>query len=187
MHLRELKGGERLVGADGFTGEAALPAILEGPMRGVLVPARGGGVDAAAEGEAGGVELEDGEVGEDVAVGVEELVVEDARGIAGAGGLAGDPLAVGAKEGLGGLALDGGAEGFLAAVGGGEVELVEGEEADGDEGREEEDGDDDAVEAGAGRLHGGELRAALEGAEGDEDGDEGAERGWCCRGCRAGG
>ncbi len=62
-------------------------------------------------------------------------------------GLAGDPFAVGAEEGLGGLALDDGAEGFLAAVGGGEVELVEGEERSADDGGEDEDGGDDAVEA----------------------------------------
>ena len=99
-----------------------------------------------------------------------------------AAGLAGDPLAVGTKEGLGGLVLDDGAEGFLAAIGGGKVELVEGEEAGGDEERGDEDRCDDAVEADAGGLHGGELGGAAERAEGDEDGDEGAERGDVDRG-----
>ena len=78
--------------------------------------------------EGGGFELEDGEVGEDVFFGVEELVVEDAGGLgwgvaeAGAGeaffgeGLAGDPFAVGPEEGLGGLAFDDGEEGLLAPV-----------------------------------------------------------------------
>ena len=90
-------------------------------------------------------------------------------------GLSGNPLAVGAEEGLGGSAFDDGEEGFLAAVGGGEVELVEGEERGGDDGGEDEHGGDDAVEADAGGLHGGELRRAGERAEGDEDGDQDAE------------
>ena len=137
----------------------------------------GGGEDAAGEVKGAGLELKDGEIGEDVAVGVEELVVEDAAGLAGASVGAGDPLAIGAKKGLGGLAFDGGAEGLLAAIGLREIELVEGEERAGDDAREDEDGDDDAIEAGAGGLHGGELGGAIERAEGDEDGDESAERG----------
>ena len=91
-------------------------------------------------------------------------------------GLAGDPLAVGAKEGLGGLVLDDGAEGFLAAVGGGKIELVEGEEAAGMRSVVIRTGRDDAVEADAGGLHRGELGGAAERSEGDEHGDERAER-----------
>ncbi len=78
----------------------------------------GGCEDAAAKDEGVGFELEDGEIGEGVFVGVEVLVVEDARGVAGIVGLAGDPVAVGAEEGAGGLVLDDGAEGFLTTVGG---------------------------------------------------------------------
>ncbi len=99
-----------------------------------------------------GIELEDGEIVEGVFFGVEVLVVEDAGGFAGAVGLAGDPLAVGAGEGLGGLVLDDGEESFLAAIGGGEIELVEDEEAGGDEQSDEEDRRDDAVEADAART-----------------------------------
>ncbi len=130
VDLGESGDGEGLVAGDGGAGEGALPAVFEDPAVGV-VPVDGGGEDAAGEVEAARLELEDGQVGEFVAVGVEELVVEDAGGLgigAGAGGLAGDPLAVGAKEGLGGLAFDGGEKGFLAAVGVGEIGLVEDEE-----------------------------------------------------------
>ncbi len=170
--LGEGGDGEGLIGGDGFAGEGALPAVVEDPAVDVGVPVGGGGEDAAGEGEGVGLELEDGEVGEDVFVGVEELVVEDARGcgwvfrqiafIGGLcgvlfGGLAGDPLAVGTEEGLGGLAFDDGAQGLLAAIGGGKIELVEGEEGGGDEERGAEDRRDDAVEADAGGLHGGEL------------------------------
>ena len=80
-----------LVGGDGFAGEGALPAVFEDPVVDVGVPVGGGGEDAALEGEGGGVELEDGEVGEDVFVGVEELVVEDAGGLGGGGGVVGVP------------------------------------------------------------------------------------------------
>ena len=173
--LGEGGDGEGLVAGDGFAGEGALPAVVEDPVVDLRVPAGGGGEDAALQGEGGGVEFEDGEVGERVGLGVEVLVVEDAGGFAGVVGLAGDPLAVGAGEGLGGLVLDDGEESFLAAVGGGEVELVEGEEAGGDEHGDDEDGRDDAVEADAAGLHRGELGGAIECAEGDEHGDERAE------------
>ena len=168
--------GEWLVAGDGLAGEGALPAVVEDPVVDARIPAAGGGEDASLEGEGRGVELEDGEVGEGVALGVEVLVVEDAGGCAGVVGLAGDPLAVGSGEGLGGLVLDDGEESFLAAIGVGEIELVEDEEAGGDQQGDEQYGRDDAVEADAGGLHGGEFGGAVEGSEGDEDGDEGAER-----------
>ena len=60
----------------------ALPAILEDPCAGVGVPKDARGEDAPREREGGGVEFEDGEVGEFVAVRIEELVVEDAAGLA---------------------------------------------------------------------------------------------------------
>src|SRR5260370_42074 len=106
------------VAGDGFAGEGALPAVDEDPVVDLRIPSGGGGEDAALEGEASGVELEDGEVGELVGFGVEALVVEDAGGLAGVVGLAGDPLAVGAGEGLSGLVLDDGEESLLAAIGG---------------------------------------------------------------------
>ena len=74
----EEEGG---IGGDGVGGEGAGPAVFEDPAVDGGVPAGGGGEDAALEGEGGGVELEDGEVGELVVVGVEELVVEDAGGL----------------------------------------------------------------------------------------------------------
>src|SRR5205823_509516 len=140
-----------------FAGESALPAVVEDPVVDLRVPLSGGGEDAALEGESGGVELEDGEVGELVGLGVEALVVEDAGGLAGVVGLAGDPLAVRAGEGLGGLVFDDGEKSFLTAVGGGKVALIEGEEAGGDEDGDDQNRRDDAVEADAAGLHRGEL------------------------------
>ncbi len=107
----------------------------------VVVPAGDLGEDAAGEVEGAGLELEDGEVGEDVLVGIEELVVEDAGGLVvggvlaggGATRLTGHPFAIGAEEGLGGLAFDLGEKGFLAAVGGGEIGFVEDEEQGGEQ------------------------------------------------------
>jgi hypothetical protein len=123
-----------------------------------------GGKDAALQGEGLGIELEDGEVGKDGAVGfgVEGLVVEDARGFSRFVRLAGDELTAREGKGLCGLVLDLGAELLLAAVGGGQVGLVEGKESAGKNGRKHEDRGDHAVEADAGGLHGGELGGAVE-------------------------
>ena len=76
-----------------------------------------------------------------------------------------------------GAALDGVAEGFLSAVGLGQIVLVEEEEADGQDGGDGDDGNDEAVEADAGGLHGDDFAVAVEHAEGDEGGDEHGERG----------
>ena len=80
MDFRESSDGEGLVSAgdDGFSGEGTLPAFVEDPVAEVGVPVGGGGEDTADEGEGVGIELEDGKVGEDLAVGVEGLVVKDA-------------------------------------------------------------------------------------------------------------
>ena len=165
-----------LIAGDGFAGEGALPAVIEDPVVDVWIPLGGGGEDATLKGEGGGIELEDGEVVEGVFFGVEVLVVEDAGGVAGVVGLAGDPLAVRAEEGLGGLVLDDGEESLLAAIGGGEIDLVEGEEAGGDEDCYDEDRRDDAVEADAAGLHRGEFGGAVQRSEGDEDCDQSTER-----------
>ena len=140
------------------------------------VPEDAGGEDAFGDGKGLGVELEEGEVGEVVGVGVEELVVEDVSGLAGLL-LAEDPLLVGVEGGLGWAAFDFVAEGFLLAVGLGQVGLVEGEERAGQDAGDGDDGNDEPVEADTGGLHGGEFAGAVELAEGDEGGDEDAERG----------
>src|SRR5207244_2735580 len=93
VDLREGTQGEGPVGCCGLTLEGALPAVFEDPLIDGVVPACGRGEDAPLECEGCGVELEDGEVGKDVLVGVEELVVEDARWSAVLTGLAGDPFA----------------------------------------------------------------------------------------------
>jgi len=90
--------------------------------------------------------------------------------------LAGDPAAAGEDEGLCGLALDLGAELLLMAIGVGEIVLIEGKERCGEHGGEDEDGRDDAVERDAGGLHGGELRVAVEQAEGDHTASREPER-----------
>src|ERR1017187_5881089 len=162
--LREGGDSEGLVAGDVIAGERPLPAVVEDPAVDAWVPTRTGGEDAALEGKGLGIELEDGEVGKDVAVGVEGLVVEDACGSAcliGLGRLSRDPLPTREEEGLGRLALDLGAKLFLAAVGVGQVRLVEGEQGGREDGGDDEDGRDDTVEADAGGLHGGELGGAI--------------------------
>ena len=76
----------------------------------------------------------------------------------------------------GGLAFDDVAQRLLAAVGLGQIELVEEEEADGEDGGDGDDGNHQAVKADAGGLHGDDLRVAVEHAEGDEHGDEHSQR-----------
>ena len=184
MDLR--KGGQDkgLVGRDRFACEGSDPAVFKQPAIDAGVPLGGGGKDAALQGEGYGVELEDGEVCEDVPVGIEELVVENAGGLVGAvagcsrvrdrilgqvdgGGdrerrllrkaLAGDPLAIRTKKGLGRAALNDGEERLLPSIGRGEIELVEGEECGADDGGKNQHGGHHAVERDASGLHGGEL------------------------------
>ncbi len=85
------------------------------------------------EREGGRIELEDREIGELVVVGIEELVVEDAAGLAGTR-LAEDPLLLGVQEGLRRAALDDVAQRLLPAVGLGQIVLVEEKQADGQDG-----------------------------------------------------
>ena len=127
-------------------------------------------MDAFGQFEGYGIELEGGDVGEGVLVGIEELVVVD--GVV----LAEDPLAVRAQVSLRGLALDFVAQRFLALVGLGDVELIEEVKAGADGGGDDEDGEDDAVDAGPGGLHRGDFVGLLQQAEGGEDGQQNAER-----------
>jgi hypothetical protein len=76
------------------------------------------GVNAAGDGEAGAIDLKDGDVAELVAVGIEELVVVDVVV------LAENPFAVGTQVGLRRLALDLVVQRFLALVGVRQIKLV---------------------------------------------------------------
>jgi len=69
-----------LVGVD-----VADPSVEEVPGLRFVVPDGAGGEDSSGEREGGGIEFEDGEIGEGIVVAIEELVVEDARRFAGAG------------------------------------------------------------------------------------------------------
>ena len=151
--------------------DVALPAILEAPGAGSGVPDGFGGKDAPREREGREIELEDREVGEFVAVGIEELVVEDASGFA-RPGLAEDPIVLGVQDGLGRFAFDDVAESLLFAIGLGQIELVEEKEGDGEKGGDGDDGNHQPVKAYACSLHGDDFAVAVEHAEGDQHGDE---------------
>ena len=90
---------DELVGKCRFGGRLDFGIGSARPAEGDVV-AGAGGEDAALKRERVGRELEDAEVGEDILIRVEELVVEDARRITGGSGLPGDPFAVGTQEGL---------------------------------------------------------------------------------------
>ena len=123
------KGGdvERVVAVvgDGGAVQCAVPALLVDPAIQIFGPVSAVGMDAASDGEAGAVELEDGDVAELVAIGIEELVVVDVVV------LAENPFAVGSQVGLRRLALDLVVQGFLALVGVRQVELVGEKQSDG--------------------------------------------------------
>ncbi len=103
---------------DGRAVEGALPALFVDPAIQIVGPVGAVGMNAAGDGEAGAVELKDGDVAELVAIGIEELVVVDVVV------LAENPFAVGAQVGLRRLAFDLVVQSFLALVGVGQVELV---------------------------------------------------------------
>src|ERR1700728_3516964 len=79
-------------------------------------------------------------------------------------------------EGFGGFAFDDVAQSFLAAIGLGQIQLIEDEQRDGKDGGDGNDRHGDAVEAHPGGLHGGELAVAVHDAEDHQHADEDAER-----------
>ena len=121
-------------------------------------------MDASSQFEGCGIEFKDRDVGEGVLVGVKKLVVIDIVV------LAEDPLAIRTQIGLRGLSLDLVAECFLALVGGWDVVLVEEKQARADNGGDDKYGEDHAVDAGSGGLHGGDLVRLLQQADGGEHG-----------------
>src|SRR5208283_4587530 len=100
-------------------------------------------------------------------MGVEELVVKDARGLSGTVRTE-DPLLLGVQIGLRRTALDDIAQGFLPAVGLGKIVLVEEEKGDGQANSDGDDGNHEPVKADAGGLDGDDLAVAVEHAESDQ-------------------
>ena len=101
------------------------------------------------------IELKDRYAAEGVAVGIEKLVVVNV------GVLAEDPFAVGPKIGLGGLALDAIAQLILPFVGVGKIQLVGEKEPAGHQDGSDHHWNDNAVEADASGLDGGDFIGAL--------------------------
>ncbi len=161
---------ELAVVLDSGAAQAALPPLLVHPTTHGVRPVRAIGGDAVRDLESARIELEDGDPAEGIAVGIEELIVVDI------GMLAKNPLAVGAKVGLRGLALDAVAQRVLTFVCVGEIELVGEEEHAGDQGGGDEDRDDDAVNTDAGGFDGRDFVGALQQAEGDQHRQQHAER-----------
>ena len=145
--------------------------MLEDPFVELRLPVGVGGEDPPRDGEGLGIELEDGEVAEGVLCRIEELVVENAAGLAGLL-QAEDPLLAGVLEGLRRLALDDVAEGFLTAVGLWQIDLVEGKERCRQQRGDDEDRQDDAVKTDAGGFHRGQLARLAHEAKDHEHGDE---------------
>src|SRR5208283_5843038 len=79
--------------------DIALPAVQEAPGIGFGIPYGAGGKDAPRESKGGRIKFEDREIGELVAPRIEELVVEDAVGLAGTR-LAIDPVLLRVQDGL---------------------------------------------------------------------------------------
>lgn len=160
---------EGRIADDGVAGEIADPTGFEEPGVLVVEPASAGGENAAADLEGGGIQFEDGKAAEEFFFGVEEIVVVDLVI------LAKNP-ALRAGVGLGRATLDDGAVGVLTLVGVGKIGVVEDEKSGGNGDTGEENRNGEAVEGDAAGFEGDDFVVLAEDAEGDEDGDEGAER-----------
>ena len=128
------------------------------------------GGDAVRDLEGVRIELEHGDAAENIAVGIEELIVVNV------GVLAEDPLAVGAQVGLRRFALDAVAQCVLPLVGVGKIELVGEKEHARDQSGSEQHRNNDPVKADAGSLDGGDFVRALQQAKRDQHRQQHAER-----------
>ena len=161
---------ELAVAFDGGAAQAALPSLLVNPPAHGLRPFRAVGGDAVGDLEGVGIELEHGDAAENIAVGIEELIVINV------GVLTEDPLAIGAKIGLRGFALDAVAERVLTLVGVGEIDLVREKENAGDQGGDDQNRNHKTVETDAGGLDRRDFVGPLQQSEGDEHRQQHAER-----------
>ena len=101
--------------------------MLKDPLLQEWLPVGIGGEDAAGNRKVLRVEFEDGEIGEAILFRIEELVIENASGLAWVLA-AEDPFPVRAQEGLRRPALDHAAQRLLVPVGGGKVRLIKKEQ-----------------------------------------------------------
>jgi hypothetical protein len=166
----ESGNGEGCVADDAGSGKIADPAGFKDPGLFGVEPARAGGEDAAAHLEGGGIEFEDGEAAEKFFVGIEEIKIVNL-------GIVTENPALGTGVSLRRLALDDGAKRVLALVGVGEIGVVQDEEDGGNGEASEEEREGESIEGEAAGLEGDDFIVFAENAEGDEHGDESAERG----------
>src|SRR5208282_2225997 len=94
------RGNKFAIALDGGAVQAAFPSLLINPAAHGVRPVRAVGGDTARDLEGVRVELENRDPAENIAFGIEELIVINV------GVLAEDPLAIGAKVGLRGFAFD---------------------------------------------------------------------------------
>ena len=112
-----------MVVGNGGPFQRALPALLVNPAVHAVRPVGALGVDSLSDGEVGGVDLKNGEVGELIAVWVEELVVVDVVM------LAENPASIGTQISLCRLPFDLVVQRLLALVGMGQVKLIDKKQA----------------------------------------------------------
>ena len=118
--------------------------------------------------EGPGVELEYGEVGKLVAVGIEEFVIENTPWLAGQWLLSEHPFLLGMQVGLRGPALDLVAQRLLLAVGLGQIVLVEQKQHHRQHRGHGHNRNDQPVQADPRGLDGDNLAVAVHHAEGDQ-------------------
>ena len=150
--------------------QVSFPPLLINPPAHGGRPVRAVGGDTVRDLEGVRIELENRDAAENIAVGIEELIVINV------GALAEDPLAVGAEIGLRGLALDAVAERVLPLVGVGEVELIGQKQDAGDQGGGDEDRHNNAIKTDASGFDGGDFIGALQQSESDQHGQQHAQR-----------
>ena len=160
---------ELTVALDGRAAQAALPSLLVNPPAHGLRPPRAVGGDTVRNLESVRIELEYGDAAENIAVGIEELIVINV------GMLAEDPLAIGAKIGLRGFALDPVAERVLTLVGVGEIELVREKEHTRDQRGDDQNRNDKTVKTDTGGLDCRDFVRPLQQSKGDQHRQQHAE------------
>ena len=150
--------------------QRSYPAGLKDPLLQAVFPVGALGMNTPGELEGIGIELEDRDAAEAVGVGIEYLVVVDFVV------LPENPFAVRLQIGLSGFALDLVAQNLLLAVGMRYVDLIEDEQAHGENGAEHDDGECRAVNAHAAGFHCRQLARLLHQPEGDENGKHDRQR-----------
>ena len=164
LHVELIEAG------DGAAGKIANPARFKQPDFLRSGPVRAGGENTAADVERGGIDFHDAEAAEEILQRAEQIVIIDF------GIFAEDP-ALRMGVGLRRAALDLVAQGVLALVGVGEIGFVDEKHGGGEDHSGHEERDDQAMQTDAAGFDGHDFVVLAHDAEGDEDGDERAERG----------